>query len=70
MPPKTVVEVKVTGYAKLDKALQVFEEAVSRFVETVSTTQKNIVALQKLAEEKYIASKKDGRRKYNAQNRI
>lgn len=51
VPPKTVVEVKATGYEKLDKALQVFNKAVSQF-------EKNFAALQKLAEEKYIASKK------------
>src|SRR5699024_4340877 len=49
--PKTVVEVKATGYERLDKALKVFDEAVSQFEETFA-------ALQKLAEEKYIASKK------------
>lgn len=58
VPPKTVVEVKATGYEKLDKALKVFEEAVSQFEKTLAVTQKNIVALQKLAEEKYIAAKK------------
>ena len=51
VPPKTVVEVRATGYEKLDKALKVFDEAVSKFKETLAT-------LQKLAEEKYIASKK------------
>ena len=51
VPPKTVVEVKATGYEKLDKALQVFNKAVSQF-------KKTFAALQKLAEEKYIASKK------------
>lgn len=51
VPPKTVVEVRATGYEKLDKALKVFDEAVSQFKETLA-------ALQKLAEEKYIASKK------------
>lgn len=58
VPPKTVVEVKATGYERLDKALKVFGEAVSRLEETFAVTQKNIVALQKLAEEKYIAAKK------------
>lgn len=58
VPPKTVVEVKATGYERLDKALKVFDEAVSQFEETLAVTQKNIVALQKLAEEKYIAAKK------------
>lgn len=58
VPPKTVIEYKATDYEKFDKALQVFNKAFSQFEETLAVTQKNIAALQKLAEEKIIASKK------------